>query len=298
MDRPKADTIRGYKGFDSDLKCRGFQYEVGTRVEHTGDIKLCTAGLHFCLHPLDVLTYYHPANGGRFAEVAAETVSDETHHDSKRVSKVLTVRTELTFRDLINAGVRYALDLTKRSAASCTTQGYSAHSTTQGDYAHSTTQGYSAHSTTQGYHAHCTTQGDSAHSTTQGDFAHSTTQGDSAHSTTQGDYAHSTTQGDYAHSTTQGYSAHSTTQGDSAHSTTQGYHAHSTTQGKESIAAGLGRQNWARAAKGSWIVLAEWMQKQDGAWAVRSVQSIKVDGKKIKADTFYELRDGKFVEAK
>jgi hypothetical protein len=63
--------------------------------------------------------------------------------------------------------------------------------------------------------------------------------------------------------------------------------------GKNSIAAAIGKSGEARAAVGNWIVLSEY--DKDGN--VETVKTAKVDGKKIKADTFYVLKAGKFVKA-
>ncbi|MBI4395465.1 MAG: hypothetical protein HY548_00120, partial [Elusimicrobia bacterium] len=70
--------------------------------------------------------------------------------------------------------------------------------------------------------------------------------------------------------------------------------ANAATTGEHAIAAGLGMQNRAKAAKGSWIVLAEWVLTDK--WILKEVKATKVDGKKIKADTWYSLENGKFVE--
>lgn len=59
--------MKAYKGFDKDLKCRGFQYEVGKEYEEQ-EVDLCYKGFHACVAPLDVFQYYAPATS-RFCEV-------------------------------------------------------------------------------------------------------------------------------------------------------------------------------------------------------------------------------------
>ena len=85
------------------------------------------------------------------------------------------------------------------------------------------------------------------------------------------------------------------TSGDSSHAATSGNSSPAATSGEESIAAAIGVKAQAKAAKGSWIVLAEY---EEGVRKVRTVKTVKVDGKKIKADTFYRLKNRKFLEVK
>jgi len=85
------------------------------------------------------------------------------------------------------------------------------------------------------------------------------------------------------------------TSGYSSHAATSGNSSHAATSGAESIAAAIGRQAKAKAALGNWLVLAEYEKDSP---KVLSVKTAKVDGKKIKADTFYELKKGKFVAVK
>ena len=65
--------------------------------------------------------------------------------------------------------------------------------------------------------------------------------------------------------------------------------------GKESIASAIGIGGKAKGALGCWIVCAEWENKNKG-WHIKCVKAAAVDGENIKADTWYMLKDGEFVE--
>ena len=98
--------MKGYKGFDKDLKCRDLQYEVGKETVVDGDIELCKRGIHFCENPHDIFNYYAPGENNRFAVVEAEDVSDERNDDdSKRVCRRLTVKAEISVFEICKIAV-------------------------------------------------------------------------------------------------------------------------------------------------------------------------------------------------
>ena len=97
--------MTGYKGFDKDLKCRDFQFEVGKEYEHDGKVKLCKSGFHFCENPQGVFGHYAPGNGSRFAIVEAGGVSDERESDSKRVAKKLKIKSEISVFEMCRIAV-------------------------------------------------------------------------------------------------------------------------------------------------------------------------------------------------
>lgn len=63
-----GNVITSYKGFDKNMKCRGFQYEVGKEYEMDGEVKCCNQGFHACKSPMEVWDYYDMIDY-RYAEV-------------------------------------------------------------------------------------------------------------------------------------------------------------------------------------------------------------------------------------
>ena len=95
---------------------------------------------------------------------------------------------------------------------------------------------------------------------------------------------------------TSGDYAQLATSGDSTKLAASGDYAKLAASGKDSIAAGIGIHNQAKASLGSWIVLAEWKRNEEGRWVPMCVKSVQVDGEVVKADTMYLLENGEFIE--
>ena len=94
-----------------------------------------------------------------------------------------------------------------------------------------------------------------------------------------------------------GYSAQIGSSGDSAQIGSSGYYAKIGSSGQDSVIMCAGHDSKAKAAIGSWITLAEWKRIED-VWKPICVKTEQVDGKRIKADAYYRLIDGKFEEVK
>jgi len=100
-----------------------------------------------------------------------------------------------------------------------------------------------------------------------------------------------------APATNTGYQSAATNTGYRSAATNTGYQSAATVEGIEAVAVSLGVEGKAKGSEGCWIVLAEWKEVKN-EWHRIAVKSVPVDGKKIKADTFYVLKNGKFTEAK
>ena len=98
--------MKAYKGFDKDMKCRGFQYEEGKSYE-TDKAELCESGFHACERPLDVFGYY-PPNKSVYHRVELDDVTEErSADDSKVVGKRIRIGAKLSVRDLVQAQIEY-----------------------------------------------------------------------------------------------------------------------------------------------------------------------------------------------
>ena len=100
--------MKACKGFDKNLRCRGFQYEVGGEyTEETAE--LCNRGPHACENPLDTLRYYRPGDS-RYCEVEIEDNGERSGDDSKVCGKHIRIGAEIGLKGVINAGVRFVFE--------------------------------------------------------------------------------------------------------------------------------------------------------------------------------------------
>ena len=142
MNKADKAIVAGFKGFNSDLKCRGFQFKVGKEYTHSGTISLCNSGFHFCENPLSTLGFYGP-NGSRFAEVEGSDVSDETADDTKCVAKKLLIVAELSLHHLCQLGAKFILDKVNFKDSKETNTGTRSAATNTGYQSAATNTGYS-----------------------------------------------------------------------------------------------------------------------------------------------------------
>lgn len=102
---PEEMKIKSFKGMDKDMKCRGFQYEVGKEYE-TDKAVACECDFHACEYPLDVFNYCPPA-GSRFFEVEQSGELSKTNDDTKIASTKIKIGTEISIAGLVKAAIQY-----------------------------------------------------------------------------------------------------------------------------------------------------------------------------------------------
>ena len=128
-----------YKGFDKDLKCRGFQYEVDKEYEES-DVKVCEKGFHACENPLDVFSYYPPADS-RYCEVEQSGELRKDGGDSKVASSKIKIGAEIGLSGLIRAGVKFILEKVDFKNAKESNTGYRSAATNTGNRSAATNTG-------------------------------------------------------------------------------------------------------------------------------------------------------------
>ena len=233
-----GNVITSYKGFDKNMKCRGFQYEVGKEYEMDGEVKCCNQGFHACKSPMEVWDYYDMLDS-RYAEVEQSGKIDAGENSTKVCSSRIKIKAELNLADIINIGVEWLKDITSPSKVKADgvlndNGNRRKQIGSSGDSAQIGSSGYSAKIGSSGY---------------------------SAKIGSSGDYAKI----------------------DSA--------------GEDSVIMCAGNSSRAKAKVGSWITLAEWKWSDEKKRDVPvCVKNEYVDGDNIKADTWYQLKNRKFVE--
>ena len=285
-------VIKAYKGFDKNMQCRGYQYEVGKEYDMDGEIKCCKRGFHACKSPLEVWDHYDMLNS-RFAEVEQSCKIDEEENSTKVCSSHIKIKAELKLADIINIGVEWLKDINSptkiKATGSLNDNG-----------------GYSAQIGSSGYSAQIGSSGDYAQIGSSGDYAQIGSSGDYAKIGSSGDYAKIGSSGDSAKIGSSGYSAQIGSSGDYAQIGSSGDYAQIGSSGDyaqidstgdDSIIMCAGNKSKAKAKIGSWITLSEWKWNDVKKRRVPvCVKTEYVDGNYIKADTWYQLKNGEFVE--
>jgi len=313
--------MKAFKGFNKDLTCRGFQYKVGETYEEE-KAELCHTGFHACESPVACLQHYDPATSV-YHEVELEEVSNEKDTDTKRVGKKITIGAEIGIHEICRLTFEYVKEhCTNENNAEAgkpatageygaatageygaATAGY-AGAATAGEYG-AATAGYAGAATagnrgaaTAGY-AGAATAGNRGAATagnrgaaTAGEYGAATA--GYAGAATAGEYG-AATAGEYGAATageygaaTAGY-AGAATAGNRGAATSRGKSA----TGKQGLSVARGNNVRVKGGLGAVLVIAEENEKD---YSVKEFATAIVDGKDIKADTWYKLENGKLVE--
>ena len=158
-------AIKSYKGFDKNLKCRDFQYEIGKEYEMDGEIKVCSRGFHACESPFDVFDHYTMIDS-RFCEVEQDGNISKEDRGTKICSSKIKIKAELKLADMINLGVEWLKEITSPEKIKTSIKDNSF-----GDDAQIGSSGYGAQIGSSGNGAKIGSSGDDAQIGSSGDGA-------------------------------------------------------------------------------------------------------------------------------
>ncbi|EJA7361740.1 hypothetical protein MU054_000326 [Salmonella enterica] len=246
-----------FKGFNKDLKCRGFQFAIGETFHHDGKVEACGSGFHACECPFDVFSYYPPAES-RYAETISFGITDsEEGGDTKIASSSITIKDELTLPQFIQRGIEWIwskIDKSLEQQIMC------------GSWSAATNTGNRSAATNTGYQSAATNTGD---------------------------WSAATNTGNRSAATNTGNRSAATNTGYQSAATNTGNRSAAEVSGSQSVAASLGIEGKARASEGGAIVLC--YRDEDGE--LIHIRASKVGENGIMPNTWYQLdKDGEFVE--
>ncbi|EIS3290279.1 hypothetical protein LZN88_001309 [Salmonella enterica] len=245
-----------FKGFNKDLKCRDFQFEIGKTFHHDGKVEACGSGFHACEFPFDVFSYYSPADS-RFAETISFGITDrEEDGDTKIASASITIKAELTIPQFIQRGIEWIWSKIDKSLEQQIMYGDCSAATNTGNCSAATNTGYRSAATNTGYRSAATNTGNCSAATNTGNCSAATNTG-------------------YRSA-----------------ATNTGYRSAAEVSGSQSVAAAFGIEGKARASEGGAIVLC--YRDEDGE--LIHIRASKVGENSIMPNTWYQLNeDGEFV---
>ena len=311
-------AIKSYKGFDKNLKCRDFQYEIGKEYEMDGEIKVCNRGFHACESPFDVFDHYTMIDS-RFCEVEQDGNISKEDRGTKICSSKIKIKAELKLADMINLGVEWLKEITSPEkiktsikdnssgyGAKIGSSGYDAQIGSSGNGAQIGSSGNGAKIGSSGngakigssgYDAQIGSSGNGAQIGSSGNGAKIGSSGYGAKIGSSGYDAQIGSSGNDAQIGSSGYGAQIGSSGNGAKIGSSGYGAKIDSTGEGCVIMCAGINSVAKASKGSWITLSEWSYSdKKKRYIPVCVKTEFVDGEKIKADTYYKLAGGVFKE--
>lgn len=337
MTKNNKKMFKGYKGFSPGMICRGKQYAENT-LFHEKEAKICEKGMHFCDYPLNVLFFYPPVENGKiseYAEVEAPCESLCTDDDTKYCTNELHIKNKLSLKELSDTAIIWIadhIDRTKKPLNTYVSNGVYPiiainnydHSVANGSEMVSINIGNCSWSNINGSNSVAVNSGRYSYAKCTGNYSVAVNTGRCSVATNFDNNSIASITGECSIATNAGvFSVAISTGSRSAtynsgcrsiaintgeHSIANntgiratainiGDHSAAIVDQKGSCAIALGRQSIVKGGLGSWIVCAEWKSHNDVMY-IANLKAAFVDGEKIKPDTYYRLKNGKFIEVK
>ena len=295
--------ITSIKGFDQNLSCRGFQFEIGKTYEVKGKVKACSNGFHSCpsdeeTSPLAVFEYYPPAMS-RYCEVQADGKTDR--QGNKIASAKITVGVEITLHEMIGRFIKWATDKAGGTLAAsnsgyhgaASNSGYRGAASNSGDYGAASNSGTRGAASNSGARGAASNSGDYGAASNSGYYGAASNSGDSGAASNSGYHGAASNSGYH------GAASNSGTRGAASNSGTRGAASNSGTRGAASNSGDYGAAM--SHAYGGKVMCegdgqALYCSEFDGNFnLVSNACGITGQGG-IKAGTWYTCKGGKLVE--
>ena len=328
--------MKAYKGFDKDLKCREFQYEVGKEYEEE-TASLCKKGFHACENPLDTFHYYAPTDS-RYCEVDVDDNGERNSDDSKVCGKRIKIGAEIGLKGVINACVRFVLDKCE-SATEENASGWNGNAAASGESGNAAASGVRGNAAASGWNGNAAASGESGNAAASGESGNAAASGERGNAAASGERGNAAASGWSGNAAASGVRGNAAASGESGNAAASGWSGNAAASGESGNAAASGERGNAAAsgwngnaaasgvrgtasvtgpygkasALGEQCLAVAWGQDSlargaVGNWIVVSERDddgniidakiAKVDGDTIKADTWYKLANGAIVEAK
>ena len=309
--------MKAYKGFNADMTCRGFQYKEG-ETYHEDIADLCHKGFHACERPLDVLAYYSP-NSSVYHEVELDDVSEQREEDSKVCAKFIKIGAKVDIATLVEATVDYTVSKcdpvksqhAKKNRGAASATGWNGAALATGDRGAASATGRSGAASATGWISAALATGDKGAASATGAWSVASATGSRGAASATGSQGAASATGDWSVASATGsrcaasatgrrgivsatgdWSVASATGCYSVASST-GCYSLASADNPTAIAVAWGPFGRVKGVLGAHVVCAEWRNGK----LVEAKMAV-VDGDKIKADTYYMLKNGEFAEVK
>jgi len=284
--------MKGFKAFNKDMKCHGFQYEEGKTYEFPRAI-VCQEGAHFCINPLDCLNYYDLVSS-EFHEVESlpDAKTQKNTDDSKVSTTKIKIGARLGIKGFVEAAVNFLLEnstqFIRGIESELAASGDYPKLAASGDYSKLAASGDCSKLAASGKCSKLAASGDSSSLAASGDYSKLAASGYSSSLTASGYYSKLAASGDSSKLAASGKCSKLAASGD---------YSKLELNGQDSVGANIGMKGIIKGKTGNWITLAEWKYDQDiDRHTPICVKSAQIDGKTLKEDVWYTLKKGAFVE--
>jgi hypothetical protein len=287
LNKMKTTKPIGYKAFEKGMKCKGVQYAENSEFIHDGKIEICQSGFHYCENPLDTLNYYDLCDS-EFAEVL-DAGEKQTHDsDSKVCTNKIKIGVKLSLKAFIKASFEFLWEKCKDKDS-----GNSSQLASSGNSSQLASSGDNSKLASSGDNSQLASSGNYSKLASSGNYSKLASSGNYSQLASSGYNSKLASSGDYSKLALSGYNSQLASSGNYSQLASSGNYSQLASSGENSVVANIGYNGKIKASLGTWITLAEY----DDDYKCICVKSARIDGKKLKADTWYMLKNKKFTEA-